>query len=82
MSTTTGTSGTYDVGRDEWLRDDHMLRDVNLITKTVEFDIKGSTDPGSRKVQEMMGLHPENAGEALGEPIGFRPTGCRGHISA
>ena len=52
----TGTSGTYDRGRDEWLRDNHMLQDVNLITKTVKFDIKGSTDGESRKVREMIGL--------------------------
>ena len=28
----TGTSGTYEGGIDEWLKDDHILRDVNLIT--------------------------------------------------
>ena len=75
----TGTSSTYDQGIDEWLRDNHVLRDVNLITKTVELDKRGSADPGSRKVREMSNLQLENAGEALGKPSGFsqRDVGAR-----
>ena len=34
----TGTSATYDGGMDEWLRDNHVLGDVDQITKTVELD--------------------------------------------
>ena len=45
----TDTFGTYDRGMDEWLRDNHVLGDVNLITKTVELDKRGLADPGSCK---------------------------------
>ena len=55
----TGTSDTYDGGRD-----------VNQITKTVELN-RSSADPESRKVREMTGYHPEDAGEALEKPRGF-----------
>ena len=34
--------------------------------KTVQSDIKDSTKPGSRKVQERTGLHPEEAGKPRG----------------
>ena len=54
------TSGTYDGGRD-----------VNQITKTVELDKRGSADSVLRKVLEMTGYHPEDAGEALWKPRGF-----------
>ena len=54
-----GTSGTYNEGRD-----------VNQITKTVGLDKRGSADSGPRKVREMTGYHPEDAGEALGKPRG------------
>ena len=53
---------------------------MNLITKAVEFDIKGSGDQVSRKVRKRPAdLHPENAGEALGKPRGFgwRDVGAR-----
>ena len=51
----TGTSGTYDRGRN-----------VNQITKTVRLDKRGSTDSGHRKVREMTGYHAEDPEEALG----------------
>ena len=54
-----------------WLSDHRIVQDVNLITQTVEFHDKGSADPGSRPVREMMKLLPENAGEALGKLWGF-----------
>ena len=66
----TWTSGTYDEGMDEGLRDNHILPDVNLITKIVEFNIKGLADPRSCKVQEMTNLHPEKVGRALRKPRG------------
>ena len=46
----TGTYGTYDGGTNESLRANHVLGEVNLITKTVEPDKSGSANPGSRKV--------------------------------
>ena len=36
-----------------------------------QFDIKHSADQGSHKVREIMGLYPENPGEALGKPRGL-----------
>ena len=63
----TGTSGTYNRGRDEWFRDNHILQDMNLITRTVEFDNKSSADPGSRKEhQEMLEMHLGNQGVLAG----------------
>ena len=49
------------------------------VTKTVGLDKRGSTDFGSRKVREMTGYDPEDAGEALGKPRGFgrRDVGAR-----
>ena len=47
-----GTSDTHDGGIEEWLWDNHLLRDGNL--KTVEFDKNGLADAGSRKVREIM----------------------------
>ena len=66
----TGTSATYDRGKDAWSSDDHILQDVNPITKTVKF-YKSLANPESRKVREMTGLKPEDTGEALGKPRGF-----------
>ena len=48
-----------------------MLRDVNLITKTVQNNINCSGESGSCNVREMMGLHQENAGKAVGRPRSF-----------
>ena len=56
----TGTSRTYDGGKD-----------VDLITKTVELDRRSSADSESRKVREITGYIPEDAGEVLGKPRGF-----------
>ena len=56
----TGTSGTYDEGRD-----------ANQITKSVELNKRGSADSGPRKVRETTGYHPGDAGEVLGKPRGF-----------
>ena len=54
---------------DEWLRDNnHILRDMNQIMKTVEFVNKNSANAESCKVWEMTNLHQENAWEALGKP--------------
>ena len=53
----TGTSGAYDRGRD-----------MNQIMKTVKLDKRGSADSGPRKVREMTGYRPEDAGETLGKP--------------
>ena len=61
----TGTSGTYDGGRGEWLRDDHILRDVNQIMKTVEFH-KSSADPESLKVREMTSSNQKTLERHLG----------------
>ena len=67
------TSATYDRGMDESLRDNnHILREVNLIKNTVEFDKGGLADPESRKLQEM-NLYQENAGEALVKLKGVGP---------
>ena len=60
----TGTSGTYDGGTD-----------MNQITKTVGLDKRGSADSVPRKVREVTGYHPEDAGEALGTKR-FLPAGC------
>ena len=51
-----GTSGTYNGGRD-----------VIEITKTVGLDKRGSADSGPRKVRDVTGYHPGDAGEALGK---------------
>ena len=57
----TRTFGAQDGGRNEWMRDNNLkFQDGNIFPKTVEFDVKGLTEPGSRKVQERMGLHPED----------------------
>ena len=48
-----------------------VLQGLNLSTKTVDFDKRGSADAGSSKVQEMLNLNSENTGEALGKPRGF-----------
>ena len=56
----TGTSGTYDGGRD-------MIQIMN----TVELDKRGLADPGPRKVRETTGYHPEDGGGALGKARGF-----------
>ena len=49
----TNTSGAQDGGRNEWMRDNNLkFGDGNIFPKTVEFDVKDSTDPGSRKVRK------------------------------
>ena len=68
------TSGANDGGRDQWLRNNHALQDVNVITTTVD---KGSADLGSRKMREMTDLHPEDAGEGKPRGFGRRNVGAR-----
>ena len=64
----TVTSGTYDGGRD-----------MNQITKTVGHNKRVLADSGPRKVREMIGYHPEDAGEACGKPrvFGRQDIGAR-----
>ena len=52
---------------------------MKQITKAVGHDRRGLADPGPRKVREMTGYHPRDAGEALGKPRGFglRDVGAR-----
>ena len=46
----------------------HVVQDVNLITKTGEFDKRGSADSGFHKVRE---INQKDAVVALGKPRGF-----------
>ena len=62
------TSATYEEGKNAW-SDDHILRDLNQIKKTVEF-YKSSEDPESSTVRDKTGLKPKDAGEAHGKPRG------------
>ena len=72
----TRTSGAQDGGRNEWVRNNNLkFRDGNIFPKTVEFGFKDSTEPGSRKVRERTGLHPEDAGKPRG--FGQRDVGAR-----
>ena len=63
----TKTSGVQDGGRNNWMRDNNLkFRDENVLPKTVEFVVKNLTEPGSRKVRERTGLHPEDARKPRG----------------
>ena len=76
-----GTSAIHNGGRSERLRDNHIFRDVNLITQTVEFDNKGSTDPRSRKVGVMLDLHLKKSWKSTWETKGFQLVECWCHIT-
>ena len=71
----TRTSGAQDGGRNERTRDNNLKFQDGVSSKTVESDIKDSTKPGSRKVREITGLHPEDAGKPRG--FGQRDVGAR-----
>ena len=71
----TRTSGAQDGGRNERMRDNNLKSRDGISPKTVESDIKDSTEPGSRKVREETGLHPEDAGKPRG--FGRRYVGAR-----
>ena len=74
--------GTYDRGTDEWLRDKHIFRHMNLITWTVEFDNKGLADPGSCKLGTRNdGFIPEKQWKGTFETKGFWPVECWHHIT-
>ena len=45
------------------MRDNNLKFRNGISPKTVESDIKDSTEPGSRKVLEVAGPHPEDAGK-------------------
>ena len=63
----TRTSGAQDEGRNEWMRDNNLkYQDGNIFPKTVEFDVKDSTEPGFCKVRERTGLHPQDDGKPRG----------------
>ena len=60
----TRTSGAQDGGRNEQMRDNNFkFQDGNIFPKTVESDVKDSTESGSREVRERTGLHPEDTGK-------------------
>ena len=68
-----GTSTTYDKGIDEWLRDNHILYDGNLIALTVELDSKDLADPGPCNVRCARNIEP-TAGKrwkSIWKPRGF-----------
>ena len=51
------------------------FRDGNIFSNNVEFGVKDSTEPGSRKKGERIGLHPEDAGKP--RVFGRRDVGAR-----
>ena len=68
----TKTFGAQDGGRNEWMRVNNLkFQDGDIFPKTVEFGVKDSTKPGSRKVRKRTGLHPKDAGKPRGSGSGM-----------
>ena len=61
------TSTAHDRGMDEWLSNNHLIQDVNLITIAVEIHEKCSAKQDLSMCEEWTTY----AGEILGKPRGF-----------